>query len=59
MALLKKIIKTFLALSLGIAIAWCVFYATHTSLNRLPSVEEVNEFDNISAAIPLEERNAI
>ena len=59
MKLLKKIAKTFLALSLGIAIAWCVFYATHTSLTRLPTVQEVSEFDNISTAIPLPERNAI
>jgi len=59
MSLLKKIARTLLALCLGTAIACCVFYATHTSLARISTVEEITDFDNVAPALPLNERNAV
>lgn len=59
MSLLKKILKSILALGLGMGIAWCVFYAVHTSLTRFPTADEIMEFDNISEALSLDDRRAV
>ena len=59
MKLLKKIAMTILALSLGTAAGFGVFYAAHTSLTKLPTVEEIRHPDNVSPHLSLEEQATI
>ena len=59
MNILKKIAKVIIALLIGVIFAFIVFYSVFVSAIILPTIEEIQSFDNVSVNLPAQERNTI
>ena len=59
MNVLKKIVKVIIALLAGAALAFIVFYSVFISALKLPTVEEIQDFDNVSVNLPAQEQNTL
>jgi hypothetical protein len=59
MRVLKKIIRVTFAFLCGVALAMMVFWSVHHSLTGVPTVQEIQEFENVSRDLPFSEQLTI
>jgi hypothetical protein len=59
MNILKKIAKVIIAFLIGVTFAFIVFYSVFISAIELPTIEEIQSFDNVSMNLPAQEQNTL
>ena len=59
MNVLKKIAQATIAFLIGTMFAFVVFHSVFVSAVKLPTVEEIQDFDNVSVNLPAQEQNAL
>ena len=59
MNVLKKIAQATVAFLIGTMFAFVVFHSVFVSAVKLPTVEEIQDFDNVSVNLPAQEQNAL
>ena len=59
METLAKYIKTFFAILLGVLLSSCTYFYVAHRMSTLPSIHEIQDFNNVSNDLPFEEQKAV